>query len=50
MIFVVTWKQDVHFHQIIAGLELMGYSDLASTLQHVNFGKVHGLAPDTGYC
>lgn len=48
MIYVVTGKQDAHFHQIIAGLELMGHSDLASKLQHINFGRVHGCAPDMG--
>lgn len=48
MIYVVTGKQDSHFHQITAGLELIGYSDLSSKLQHINFGRVHGLASDMG--
>ncbi|KEF51178.1 uncharacterized protein A1O9_12792 [Exophiala aquamarina CBS 119918] len=48
MIYVVTGKQDLHFHQVSRALELMGRSELASKLEHINFGKVHGLAPATG--
>lgn len=47
MIYVVTGKQDLHFRQVIAALELMGHAELASKLQHINFGMVHGLAPGT---
>lgn len=45
MIYVVSAKQDTHFHQIFNALELMGYSELAAKLQHVSFGKFQGLSP-----
>lgn len=45
MVYVVTGKQDLHFHQLTGALTLMGHADLASKLQHVNFGKVQVLAP-----
>jgi arginyl-tRNA synthetase len=48
MIYVVSAKQDSHFQQLIKALELMDYSDLASRLQHVSFGKVQGLSPKIG--
>ena len=48
MIYVVSAKQDSHFQQLIKALELMDYSDLASRLQHVSFGKVQGLSPKLG--
>lgn len=45
MIYVVTGKQDLHFHQLVGALTLVGHADLASKLQHVNFAKVQVLAP-----
>ena len=50
MVYVVSAKQDTHFHEVFKTLELMGdeYCELAKTLQHVNFGKVQGLSPRTG--
>lgn len=48
MIYVVSGKQDLHFNQLIGALTLMGHADLASKLQHISFGKVQGLVPETG--
>lgn len=48
MIYVVSVKQDGHFQQLFKSLELMGYSDLANQLLHVNFGKVQGASPKPG--
>jgi arginyl-tRNA synthetase len=48
MIYVVSAKQDGHFQQLFKSLELMGYSDLASKLHHVSFGKVQGASPESG--
>lgn len=45
MIYVVTAKQDSHFHELSAALELMGHSELAHKIQHVPFGKTQGLLP-----
>ncbi|KAI1611969.1 arginyl-tRNA synthetase [Exophiala viscosa] len=47
MIYVVSAKQDTHFHQVFNALELMGHAELASKLQHVSFGKLQGLSPKT---
>ncbi|KAI1623174.1 arginyl-tRNA synthetase [Exophiala viscosa] len=47
MIYVVSAKQDTHFHQVFNALELMGLAELASKLQHVSFGKLQGLSPKT---
>jgi arginyl-tRNA synthetase len=40
MIYVVSADQDQHFHRVFRAVELLGYSDLAQKLQHVNFSKV----------
>jgi len=45
MVYVVSSRQDLHFQQLFASLELMGHADLAGRLQHVSFGKAKGLAP-----
>ena len=42
LIYVVSEKQSTHFRQVIACLNLMGRSELAGSLQHVNFGPVKG--------
>ncbi|EXJ59904.1 hypothetical protein A1O7_04051 [Cladophialophora yegresii CBS 114405] len=49
MIYVVSAKQDVHFQQLFRTLELMGdeYHNLAQSLQHVSFGPVRGLSPQS---
>ncbi|EAQ85473.1 hypothetical protein CHGG_09487 [Chaetomium globosum CBS 148.51] len=43
MIYVVSTEQDLYFRRVFRTLELMGRSDLAVRLQHVNFGKVLGM-------
>lgn len=48
MLYVVSAKQDSHFHQLFRTLELMGYSDLTNKLQHVNFGKAQISSPKPG--
>ncbi|KIW69376.1 arginine-tRNA ligase [Phialophora macrospora] len=50
MVYVVSAKQDIHFQQLFRTLELMGdeYHGLAQSLQHVNFGPVRGLTPQSG--
>jgi arginyl-tRNA synthetase len=48
MIYVVSAKQDAHFHQLFRALELMGYSDLTNRLQHVSFGKAQVSSPKPG--
>lgn len=48
MIYVVSSEQDVYFRRIFKTLELMGRSDLAARLQHVNFGKVDGMSSRLG--
>ncbi|KAK7894423.1 hypothetical protein LTR67_006184 [Exophiala xenobiotica] len=48
MIYVVSSKQDSHFHQVFTALEMMGCSELVAKLQHVSFGKFQGLSPSEG--
>lgn len=48
MVYVTSAKQDLHFQQLFKILELVGHSDVASKLRHVNFGKVDGLLPADG--
>jgi arginyl-tRNA synthetase len=47
MIYVVGDQQDMHVAQLFKILELMG-APFASRLEHVNFGKVHGMSTRTG--
>lgn len=46
--YVVSAKQDSHFQQLFAILELMGQAQLADRLQHVGFNTARGLAPEEG--
>ncbi|KAK4156728.1 arginine--tRNA ligase [Chaetomidium leptoderma] len=48
MIYVVSTEQDLYFRRVFRTLELMGRSDLAARLQHVNFGKVMGMSSRLG--
>ncbi len=48
MLYVVTSEQDSHFHRVFQTVKLMGREDLAAKLDHVNFGKIQGLASQLG--
>lgn len=48
LLYVVSARQDSHFQQLFAVLELMGQSELADRLQHVSFSTARGLAPREG--
>lgn len=48
MIYVVAAQQDLHLAQLFKVTELMGYKDLASRCQHINFGMVHGMSTRKG--
>lgn len=48
MIYVVSSEQDLYFKRISKTLDLMGRSDLAARLQHMNFGKVEGMSSRLG--
>ncbi|KAJ3549752.1 hypothetical protein NM208_g327 [Fusarium decemcellulare] len=43
MIYVVSSRQDNHFQQLFASLELMALPHLRDKLHHVNFGAIQGL-------
>lgn len=48
MVYVVDQSQDTHFQKVFQALRFMGRDDLANKLEHVNFGKVGGMAPQAG--
>lgn len=49
LLYVVSARQDSHFQQLFAVLELMGHSELADRLQHISFNAaVKGLVPQDG--
>lgn len=48
MIYVVSTEQDLYFKRLFKTLELIGRADLASRLQHINFGKVEGMSSRLG--
>lgn len=48
MIYVVASQQDLHLAQLFKITDLMGYKDLASRCQHVNFGMVRGMSTRKG--
>ena len=48
MIYVVSSEQDLYFQRVFKTVELMGLSDLATKLKHVNFGKVMGMSSRLG--
>ncbi|KAL4906715.1 hypothetical protein BDW74DRAFT_167262 [Aspergillus multicolor] len=48
MIYVVAAQQDLHLAQLFKIVELMGFKDLASRCQHINFGMVRGMSTRKG--
>lgn len=48
MIYVVSAEQDVYFQRLFKTVELMGFPELATKLQHINFGKVQGMSSRLG--
>ncbi|KAL3463923.1 hypothetical protein BJX64DRAFT_107744 [Aspergillus heterothallicus] len=48
MIYVVAAQQDLHLAQLFKITELMGYKELASRCQHINFGMVRGMSTRKG--
>ncbi|RQM06039.1 hypothetical protein DH86_00002354 [Scytalidium sp. 3C] len=48
MIYVVASAQDLHLKQLFKIIELMGYTELAKKVQHVNFGLVLGMSTRKG--
>ncbi|KAI9926398.1 hypothetical protein ASPWEDRAFT_45527 [Aspergillus wentii DTO 134E9] len=48
MMYVVAAQQDLHLAQLFKITELMGYKDLASRCQHINFGMVRGMSTRKG--
>ncbi|KAF3481831.1 arginyl-tRNA synthetase [Arthroderma uncinatum] len=48
MIYVVSTEQDLYFQRLFKTIELMGYPEISSKLEHVNFGKVMGMSSRLG--
>lgn len=48
MIYVVACQQDLHLKQLFKIVELMGFTDLAKRVQHINFGMVQGMSTRKG--
>lgn len=48
MIYVVASAQDLHLARLFKITELMGFKDLASKCEHVNFGQVKGMSTRRG--
>lgn len=48
MIYVVAAEQDVYFQRVFKVIELMGYTEVAAKLTHINFGKVQGMSSRLG--
>lgn len=48
MIYVVASAQDLHLKQLFKIVELMGMTDLAKKVQHINFGLVLGMSTRRG--
>lgn len=48
MIYVVASQQDLHLKQLFKIVDLMGYKELASKVQHINFGMVLGMSTRKG--
>ncbi|KAI5918369.1 arginyl-tRNA synthetase [Camillea tinctor] len=47
-IYVIASQQDLHVKQFFKIVELLGYQDIASKAQHVNFGLVLGMSTRRG--
>ncbi|KEZ45425.1 Arginine--tRNA ligase, cytoplasmic [Scedosporium apiospermum] len=48
MIYVVASAQDLHLKQLFKIIELMGHTEIAKKVQHVNFGLVLGMSTRRG--
>ena len=48
MIYVVAAAQDLHLKQLFKIIELLGHSDIAAKVQHINFGLVLGMSTRKG--
>ncbi|GAO14739.1 hypothetical protein UVI_02028490 [Ustilaginoidea virens] len=48
MIYVVASQQDLHLKQLFQIIDLLGYKDIASKCQHINFGMVLGMSTRKG--
>ncbi|PGH29815.1 arginine-tRNA ligase [[Emmonsia] crescens] len=48
MVYVVSAEQDSYFQRVFKTVEIMGYSDIAAKLVHINFGKVQGMSSRLG--
>ncbi|KAL1892148.1 arginyl-tRNA synthetase [Ceratocystis pirilliformis] len=48
MIYVVASAQDLHLKQLFKIIELMGHTEIAKKVQHVNFGLVLGMSTRKG--
>ena len=48
MIYFVSAEQDNYFQRLFKAIELMGFPELSSRLQHVNFGNVLGMSSRMG--
>lgn len=48
MIYVVSAEQDLYFQRLFKCVELLGYTELALSLQHINFGRVQGMSSRLG--
>jgi arginyl-tRNA synthetase len=48
MIYVVASAQDLHLKQLFKIIELMGYTEIAKKVQHINFGLVLGMSTRKG--
>ncbi|MCJ1363068.1 hypothetical protein MMC16_002174 [Acarospora aff. strigata] len=48
MIYVVMSEQDIHLQRLFKILDLIGYGNVRSRMEHVNFGKVQGMSTRRG--
>lgn len=48
MIYVVASQQDLHLKQLFKIIELMGHTEIAKKVQHINFGMVLGMSTRKG--
>ncbi|KAI0142968.1 arginyl-tRNA synthetase [Xylariaceae sp. FL1272] len=46
--YVIASQQDLHVKQFFKIVELMGYKDIATKVQHINFGMVLGMSTRKG--
>ncbi|ROT38227.1 arginyl-tRNA synthetase [Sodiomyces alkalinus F11] len=48
LIYVVASQQDLHLKQLFKIIELMGHTEVAKKVQHINFGMVLGMSTRKG--